>query len=686
MYCRSSLEGKKTFQEWFINEYGRERAQEGFAELSKPPDGKKSSTSKETYLYLAAVEFGISEQAMREYFRFAVESDLCAPPRAGPALKRRREEPLAEWNNRRHESILNGSKIPDIDWRVVRAIASSEMELGIEIMEEWRFDLEVFIQMLELYSPSTIIDANLDTTPEDKLGPYHAELAFQSQIFIMTISHMTWFSLALTFTTLKEKKLSSTSAIQDAYKTDRVVLWRLVLCLCFVSYLCSERWHRLAEMIAYRELSKLEPVVECKSQLFDTPFGQKLIKYAKSRDATFQGPEFVHAITYMDAKRLKLVPRNKATDWSYACTVVRSIGNTWRQKAVDKTPIRYWLTMMSMVNTDEHSPKLAAVIKEAERLRADYAEVGIETPTKDIARLLLFDEAWKQIDKILWRVGRGLERVREIEPRGAEHTLYLSNPESPGRVSPLRVTFFPMYREGLAKFKALGKSPPPSWGQPRALPPKSNWTEYLDDQFDFDLDPHLDPGAEMWMTSDPDTAPEEQADVGVGAETETQAVTEQDVFSTSSLSWADEVEEEFFSSPIEQTMHDSLDSTLMDWDDALPDYLPRKFSIGKKNFKIFLRVFTFKSSEQPDATQAMKTVRWSDFEKAMKRIGFGVSQSPIGLAVRFDPPAKMARSVVFHRPYLNSFITPLDLRRIVYCLGACYRWKASVFVRAATED
>ncbi|KAF7294579.1 hypothetical protein MIND_00994400 [Mycena indigotica] len=751
VYCRSSLEGKKAFQEWITNEYGRERAQEKFTELASPAEArnlKPLPASKEAHFYLAALDLGVSEKAMREYFQFAFRLNLCSPPRVAPAPKRHRGESLADWITRRDAAVMSGSNVPDIDWRVIRAIASSEMQLGADTADELRFDHKAFVDMLALYSPSIILD-NKDSN-EDNGMLYQRELAFQSQMFILTISNMTWFSVAVTLNKLMEKKLSSTAAIEDAYKNDRSILWRLVSCLCFVSYLCNERWHRLAEMIsyspyfrpfftryrtatgeprikvnqkyvqehgysseldrlvvqftesdfsqdvwfmdrlakflsenpsevskfsedAYRELSNVEPVVECKSQLVETPFGQKLVKYAISQDSTFQDPEFVHNTTFMDAKRLKRVPRNKTTDWSHAYTVVRSIGNTWRQKATGKTPIRYWLALMDKIRHDAESPELAAALKEGERLRADYAEVGFKGDAKGVAGLLLFDAAWKQIEGVLWNVGRGLEKVHRVEG-GAPDALRLYDPESPVRISPIKMVFSSHYKDGVAKYKAEGRPFPPFWGQPRA---HSDWIETVDLKFDFDLDPDLDPINDLWTM--PGTGNDTE-------ETKVEEVTEKDLFAENSqaMSWADEVEEEFFGG--KTGIEINVDSDLMDWGESLPDYLPKKFTIGKKNFKVFQRILPLKSGSAAASDEPAPDVRWSDFEKAMKRIGFGVSRSRVGLAVRFDPPAKMARSVVFHRPYLSPFISPVDSRRLVFCLGTCYRWTSNNFERGSAED
>lgn len=65
--------------------------------------------------------------------------------------------------------------------------------------------------------------------------------------------------------------------------------------------------------------------------------------------------------------------------------------------------------------------------------------------------------------------------------------------------------------------------------------------------------------------------------------------------------------------------------------------------------QVFRQVLGYKEpTAAGDAQPKVGVVRWEQFERAMKRIGFDIVQTA-GSSVRFDPPAKTARPITFHR-------------------------------------
>lgn len=90
----------------------------------------------------------------------------------------------------------------------------------------------------------------------------------------------------------------------------------------------------------------------------------------------------------------------------------------------------------------------------------------------------------------------------------------------------------------------------------------------------------------------------------------------------------------------------------------LPEVMLLEFKIGKKIVKIFHRTLELDPTEVESVDGPQKgQVRWEDFERAMKRVGFSVCQTT-GSSVRFDPPAKTARPITFHRPQPKSVLEP----------------------------
>ncbi|KDQ11585.1 hypothetical protein BOTBODRAFT_453231 [Botryobasidium botryosum FD-172 SS1] len=69
----------------------------------------------------------------------------------------------------------------------------------------------------------------------------------------------------------------------------------------------------------------------------------------------------------------------------------------------------------------------------------------------------------------------------------------------------------------------------------------------------------------------------------------------------------------------------------------------------------------------------------------MEQLGFDIVQSE-GSSVRFDPPRKSARSIIFHRPHPDSTMTPIMIKWVRARLRRCYGWTESTFVVEPAEE
>ncbi|KAJ7063662.1 hypothetical protein C8F01DRAFT_1133853 [Mycena amicta] len=734
-YCWCSLEGKKAFQAWLAQEYGPEKAREKLVECSKPPPKRSQAVAgKDRPFHFAAIEFGISEQAMHECHNFAAISDLCAPPRVKPAPKRRRGEPAAEWTTRYHEAILNGSKIPDIDWAIVHAITFSELDKTIEAGHIWYTDLDAFMAVVTAYAPSMLLDPVVLQNGKEELHLHQMELAFRSCLFTQALSQMAWASLGELFFIFKHCNLTSTSAIEKAYREDSSLLWSLVAGLCYVSLLSGHRWQRFSESLSwseyfrpyfkryrtttgetritvdrkylqerggypseldkivvefmesdfsreglffdsltkylkanpseankfskdvYDELSELETVFQCKLQLFHTDFGGRLREYAASKDKQcLQDPNFLKYISFLDPEKMKWTSRS-ATEWSYALNVVRSVAYTWRQTAINKASnsMARFFILLDTLEKDAVSPKLEALKKQIGKLTTEYAEAGTVLNEEELARVVLFEDAWLLVDTVMWMVCTRLGRANDQRLVAAR--LGLRDPEDPHRMGALKVMLAPHVKrvQAVVASKAF-RNPPPLWTQPG---------------------PH--------STTNSDGA-ETTQDAHEIARMEVE-VRDLQLKDTEEV---DASAEEKITDGEDKNTFDDHYCLPPDGGEDLPDQLPTEFKIGKKSLKIFHRILTqpeVDTTLQNDEASKASQIRWADFEKAMKRIGFGVAPSVVGTSVRFDPPAKMARSVAFHRPHPDSSLEGVDLRRIGARLRKCYDWKANMFQRGVAED
>ncbi|KAF8912356.1 hypothetical protein CPB85DRAFT_1434620 [Mucidula mucida] len=74
----------------------------------------------------AAFELGVSDKALKQFQNFTAANNLCAP-RTLPAVKRRRGESFTDYLTRMHESLLQGCKMPNVDWTDIRILQSHSM-------------------------------------------------------------------------------------------------------------------------------------------------------------------------------------------------------------------------------------------------------------------------------------------------------------------------------------------------------------------------------------------------------------------------------------------------------------------------------------------------------------------------------------------------------------------------------
>ncbi|KAJ7771472.1 hypothetical protein B0H16DRAFT_1714709 [Mycena metata] len=211
-FCQTK-EGKKQFEAWLVEQYGKEKAT--LLDCQKP-SRKIHGLPVFGNLKLfnsAAVEFGISDEAMQQYHFFTASMNLCATPRTTPAPKRRRGETSTEWLARRHDALQRGCKIPDVDWRIARAIAISEFEKARDTFEMWRTDISMFLDTIVGRAPTTLTLENIETgTPKEHL--IMLDLASTSSLHGVTLSYMTWGHAVDVFEQLDRRGLTTTSAIE----------------------------------------------------------------------------------------------------------------------------------------------------------------------------------------------------------------------------------------------------------------------------------------------------------------------------------------------------------------------------------------------------------------------------------------------------------------------------------------
>jgi len=119
--------------------------------------------------------------------------------------------------------------------------------------------------------------------------------------------------------------------------------------------------------------------------------------------------------------------------------------------------------------------------------------------------------------------------------------------------------------------------------------------------------------------------------------------------------------------------------------ESFPAALPTHFKLGKRLMKVFHRVLEDDKKIPGDNALKKGQLRWGEFERAMRRIGFDVVQTA-GSSVRFDPPAQTARPITFHRPHPDSLMSPHMIKWVGARLKRCYGWTTAMFAQGTEAE
>ncbi|KAJ6577852.1 hypothetical protein B0H19DRAFT_932770 [Mycena capillaripes] len=667
-YCQTK-EGKKAFEAWLKERYDKETAKKKLLDCQKPPCkrwGLPAFGNHKLFNSAATVLMndwaGISDEAMKEYHLFTASSNLCAPPRIKPAPKRRRGETSTQWLARRHDALLSGCKIPDIDWRIARAMAVSEFDKAKDTFEIWHRDVKMFLDVMLKRAPTTLISPEIKIgSPEERI--YRLDYAFRACLHAVTLSYMTWGHAVEVFEELDRRGLASTSAIERAYQQDSALMWRLVACLCKISYLDGHLWERFTEIMSwseyYRPYFKRYRTLDGRSRIevnreylkqrggYPTPLDNLIID-AIDTDAGGHPAFFDNVLkcldqnpteaakfsneAYQELGDIAIVDEFRAQifDSAFGQRLVRFAESKDEQclqdpsflpnaTFVDPSKLQ-WLGRNSndwayarTINRSLGGTWLATTNQTS---MADFFIQCIPWPSSPEREKLpfVFDEGWRRVDIALWELSKALDRRGE---KGTVATKFgLFDPADPERPSCIKGL---VKQVALTYISQLLKSQPGlrgSQSSPEKIPLPVP-------------EPTAAASGHAFVTDTQYTRAKEKVKTRGTAAPEVPTA-------------AGEEEEE---------------------EEILPDVLPNDFKLGKKVLKVFHRIL--QAPDLPDTNDdqgpRLGQIRWAEFERAMKRIGFGIAQTA-GSSVRFDPPAKSARSITFHRPHPDAILTPIMLR------------------------
>ncbi|KDR75158.1 hypothetical protein GALMADRAFT_249095 [Galerina marginata CBS 339.88] len=84
---------------------------------------------------------------------------------------------------------------------------------------------------------------------------------------------------------------------------------------------------------------------------------------------------------------------------------------------------------------------------------------------------------------------------------------------------------------------------------------------------------------------------------------------------------------------------------------------------------------------QEDQTDGRAPMKWENFLRLMREMGFTYDPSTAGSSVRFDPPNKGDRSITFHKPHPDPTLQPVMLKEFAKKLKRYYGWDEEDLLR-----
>ncbi|KAJ7091324.1 hypothetical protein B0H15DRAFT_835479 [Mycena belliarum] len=680
-YCKDDPQGRKAFSNWVLAKYGPNEGRQKLENCKKAPRRKIGTATGNALLWNhAGVELGVCDEAIELYHKYTSEYNLCVPPRTKPAPKRRRAENAIDWLARRHEALLDGCKAPNISWETLRAIAISEADKARDTMEMWRTDPETFMDGLMKRGESTIPSPEILNQGSDYIRFHKIDDAFRSRMHSLHLAHMTWSHAASLFEDLARQGFTTGFSIERAYKKDSKLMWRLVSCISNVNALTMNSSARMLQEMSWSEHFRpyfkrwrtaqgLAIMEEDKAYTRRHGYGSgtnldQLIVRAVC-DWTSVGPAFFDLLSKIlieypeEANKFSAEAFNEIGDYA----IIHEFRAELCDSPFGQQLQKYAATKEATTARDPDFQAEASFVDIAklpaeERIPHDFSTacvlsraivsrwLGIITQQSMwnfMPQIFLFipnvvDAMWQNTDRNLWAAAKMLDKPGSS---GAVAKRFgLINPDDPSR---------PTFQGFLSNLRNPPRVPlllkPATTPAPvRTAPPLSVPGE---------RDTSVQSG-HAYVAENINTLPKEK--IKTKAARVESAVSE-------------EIGEEDDEAP----------------EPEYPDVLPIEFKIGKKVMKIFHRILEDDpKDDSTDSGQKKGQVRWGDFERAMKRVGFEVMHTT-GSCVRFDPPAQTARPITFHRPHPDSILTPKLIKWVGARLKRCYGWTTLTFKQSPGE-
>ncbi|KAJ6626713.1 hypothetical protein B0H10DRAFT_1998248 [Mycena sp. CBHHK59/15] len=677
-YCRKDPEGKVDFEAWLVDEYGVEGARTKLHSFQSPARMRSSMPPEEGNVWWeqAAVTLCLTVEALRTYTNYVNMHDVAAPLRVKPALKRKRGEGSIEWQARRHQAHLAGHKIPEMDWHTARAIAVSEFDRVRDTWEVWHTSPQVFFDAIVQRGKTVILGPDILANPDKDFVRLHKiDDGFRGRVYSLTLAHMVWLEASELMQDLFRMGLTTSAAIEREYKEDRGLMLRLISCFTKVHGLSLHLWSNMTQVVAGSD--NIAPYVK----RWRTEDGKPHIEVDKDAVAKGGLDMFEINIIWIITQHTRLVPtfcdlltdslaadphvadkfNSAALDIFGEVAVVHEFvmqmeASTFgrnlmrRARSLAGTERDLWAAMSAMdrpkvwkmpsANCDLSWGRPYAAMR---AIRDAWLEVAWRLNMQGAYNLLgelekgnylgpaQFDVMWETYDYVLWERSRPQFGLYDVD-----------DPTRP------TCTGF-LLRELMERLLVTERDPVRNAGSVTTAPP-------------------------VYITPSQTVAQSGHAYLA------TAAPAPKDKSKTRKSSGVVHT-----ATPgVETVATGGLDE---DADEEFPELLPSGYKLGKKVTKVFHRILEEDDTPagQGESTQKKGQIRWDVFERAMRRIGFGVCQTA-GSSVRFDPPATKAHPITFHRPHPDPILTPQMIRWIGARLKRNYGWTLGSFTQGEDAD
>ncbi|KAJ6470148.1 hypothetical protein DFH09DRAFT_1221248, partial [Mycena vulgaris] len=659
-YCRKNPEGKRGFEAWLVASFGQDGARKVMLKCAAAPRRRMLGTPPAEGPWWAQ-----AAEALRMYADYVNMKDLAAPVRVKPAIKRRRGEGSIEWLSRRHEF----DRIRDT-W------------------EGWHTDQEGFFDELLQRGKTTILSPQVLESPDkDWVRLHKIDDAFRGRVYSVTLAHMVWLHASELLEDLFDMGLTTSSQIEREYKKDRNMMLRLIACFVKMEGLSLHLWSNMTQVISASE--NIAPcLVRSRSrdglaniQLDRSPAGHAA--YSQLNDLEDLIVQIIikdtrlpftlcdiwmktlakdpHAAERFDGRTFEVIGELAVVHEFVLQMELSTFGKDLMRyaRALDGMEDDLWAVMCPMTppsilkETNAESPwgctyrTMLAVRDKWRDIAWTLNMQGVRGPNGLLTRIERrqylpfdqFDEMWETYDLSLWENSASYALGGDPRELARHFGLYdVADKTRPTCTRRLLGEYLKRARELQAEVNARLKA--------------------------------FRARAEA-QTADPVIVTQTVAQSAHAYLTETGAPKEK----------VKTRKDEPVSMPSGVAAEEKHDN--------MPDFLPSGYKLGKKVLKVFHRIL-----EDADDTSLgvgengvplkKGQIRRDVFEKAMKRIGFEVCQTA-GSSVRFDPPAKNARPITFHRPHPNSILTPHMIKWIGARLKRNYGWTTSGFTQGVEE-